>query len=318
MKILAQFSGEHPMLPRAEFEAVLGGEGLRYRILSEDAKSRLVLAEVKARDAGFVGRLALVKKACEFVASSGSLEVAAEKLRPLLSGKTFKVRSRSQRVAERLGGLLHEGGLTVSVREPDVLVECVMFQGEFVVGIDIPTKRAFEPRKPQHRPFFHPTSMHPKVARSLVNLSRVKSGEKVLDPFCGTGGILIEAALMGFTVVGCDIDERMVEGCRNNLRHFGVSGVIKKGDALACDIRADAVVTDPPYGRASHVGGGDSRRLYQSFIEHASELLVQGRFLVLVAPKEYELSFPGFKVDASYDLRMHKSLTRRIWVLRKK
>jgi tRNA G10 N-methylase Trm11 len=40
----------------------------------------------------------------------------------------------------------------------------------------------------------------------------------VLDPFCGTGVILQEALLMGYSVYGTDIDPRMVEYSKKNLQ----------------------------------------------------------------------------------------------------
>lgn len=62
----------------------------------------------------------------------------------------------------------------------------------------------------------------PKLAQILVNLSvdTVKPKRdklKLLDPFCGTGVILQEAALMGYGVYGTDLEERMVEYAQQNL-----------------------------------------------------------------------------------------------------
>lgn len=76
----------------------------------------------------------------------------------------------------------------------------------------------------------------PKLAQIILNLatgqirggeqreeSRVTSGPRllpsalVLDPFCGTGVVLQEALLMGYSVYGTDIEERMVEYSRENL-----------------------------------------------------------------------------------------------------
>ena len=42
-------------------------------------------------------------------------------------------------------------------------------------------------------------------------------GIRLLDPFCGTGVVLQEAALMGYSVYGTDIDERMIRYSRDNL-----------------------------------------------------------------------------------------------------
>ena len=66
----------------------------------------------------------------------------------------------------------------------------------------------------------------PKLAQILLNLaagplqSKIEdlAGARVLDPFCGTGVILQEALLMGYSVIGTDIDERMVDYSRRNIK----------------------------------------------------------------------------------------------------
>lgn len=76
----------------------------------------------------------------------------------------------------------------------------------------------------------------PKLAQILINLavsqfSRSQivdssSGEsrstnyklRILDPFCGTGVILQEALLMGYHVIGSDIDPRMVGYAKGNIQ----------------------------------------------------------------------------------------------------
>jgi tRNA G10 N-methylase Trm11 len=62
----------------------------------------------------------------------------------------------------------------------------------------------------------------PKLAQIIINLA---SGEMtddslqltVLDPFCGTGVVLQEALLMGYHVVGSDLEPRMIEYTGQNL-----------------------------------------------------------------------------------------------------
>lgn len=80
----------------------------------------------------------------------------------------------------------------------------------------------------------------PKLAQILINLSvpaenrewRMENGEeipnsgfpirnsrvRVLDPFCGTGVILQEALLMGYHVIGTDIDPRLVDYAKTNIQ----------------------------------------------------------------------------------------------------
>jgi tRNA (guanine10-N2)-dimethyltransferase len=57
----------------------------------------------------------------------------------------------------------------------------------------------------------------PKLAQIMLNLAGAGPGTTVLDPFCGTGVVLMEAALMGCRVEGSDINQRMVDCTRENL-----------------------------------------------------------------------------------------------------
>ena len=80
-------------------------------------------------------------------------------------------------------------------------------------------KKDFSSRKAHLRPFNHPTSLHPQLARACINLTGKIKG-KFLDPFCGSGGILIESGLLGFDVTGFDIDEHMIKRAKTNIEHF--------------------------------------------------------------------------------------------------
>lgn len=57
----------------------------------------------------------------------------------------------------------------------------------------------------------------PKLAQAMLNLAGVESGQRVLDPFCGTGVVLQEAALLGCEVYGSDLNEKMVRYTRDNM-----------------------------------------------------------------------------------------------------
>ena len=58
----------------------------------------------------------------------------------------------------------------------------------------------------------------PKLAQILINLcGPLKSGARILDPFCGTGVVLQEALLMGYHAYGTDINPRMIEYSEKNL-----------------------------------------------------------------------------------------------------
>ena len=47
---------------------------------------------------------------------------------------------------------------------------------------------------------------YPQLAKSLINISGVQIGERLFDPYCGSGTTLLEGMLNGFTCYGCDFN----------------------------------------------------------------------------------------------------------------
>ena len=60
-------------------------------------------------------------------------------------------------------------------------------------------------------------SISPRLSKIMINLSMVKSGEKMLDAFSGIGVILQEALIQGIKVIGIEKDKKAVEGAKQNL-----------------------------------------------------------------------------------------------------
>jgi len=326
MKFLFYLSGEHPSLPKSEIDAVFFGEGIDYEI--EYEKNRLLVVDAKTNNFDFINRFALVKDAAVFIYKGKSIHEAAVEAAKKISCEnyeTFAVRCRAldcknsmeveRELGEKIGKL---SGFRVELKNPKVTVSCFT-DGCFFAGIKLKINQKFSSRKAQHRPYFSPVSMDPKIARIVVNLTRIKTGANVLDPFSGTGGILIEAGLMGMKIFGSDIDERMVDGCIENLKFYGICGEIRRADALNLKENlqkpVDAIATDPPYGKSSFTSNKNLAEFYKNFLDSAAQILDAGKFMVIVLPHEYKLNFKGFTVREFHDVRMHKSLTRRIWVL---
>lgn len=83
----------------------------------------------------------------------------------------------------------------------------------------------------------------PKLAQIMINLADAGNTETkdrvVLDPFCGTGVLLQEAALLGYSVYGTDLSEKMVDYSQRNLewllskfKHSSPKIEIHHGDAM--------------------------------------------------------------------------------------
>ena len=61
----------------------------------------------------------------------------------------------------------------------------------------------------------------PKLAQIMLNLAlgnRHESPATTLDPFCGTGVLLQEALLMGYSVYGSDLNPKMIDYTKTNLQ----------------------------------------------------------------------------------------------------
>jgi tRNA (guanine10-N2)-dimethyltransferase len=231
----------------------------------------------------------------------------------------------------------------VNVKYPDF--EIVLYHnGEHELYLvkkiaDIP-RSAFETRKPQNRPYFAPVSLHPRLARCIINLAGLTDGGVILDPFCGTGGLLLEAGLMDFTTIGADINERMTNGTKTNLNNWHinnytilqsdisklperlktVSKARSKNNNTAPTLLPDAIVTEPPYGRASTTAG----RTVESVLKDSFNVF----FEILPSAGRLVISLPGaelpnnvtnkFEILDKYTVHIHKSLTKSIYVMQKK
>lgn len=68
----------------------------------------------------------------------------------------------------------------------------------------------------------------PKLAQILINLALIEQNinpaipnketiTTIIDPFCGSGGVLIEALLMGYNIIGSDINPTMIAHSKENI-----------------------------------------------------------------------------------------------------
>ena len=89
------------------------------------------------------------------------------------------------------------------------------------------------------RPFFRPVSLEPRLARAAVNIAAGTNNGFIIDPMCGTGGILIESALTGRPTLGIDFDPVMVDGCQQNIEWAGVEANVVRGDATRYEFPDD-------------------------------------------------------------------------------
>jgi len=224
------------------------------------------------------------------------------------------------REAERvLGDTLVASGCQVDLDAPDRELRALFAGDTCALGWRrVVADRGFGDRAPTDRPFFQPGSMDPIEARAVANLAGARPSATVLDPMCGTGGLLIEAGLVGAEVLGLDAQRKMVRGTRENLAAFLERGFeVGHGDATRlplADGAVDAVVVDAPYGRQSKIAGRDLSTLVSGALAEAHR--VAGR-AVLVADRSWSglAREAGWTVAERFERRVHRSLSRHVHVL---
>ena len=228
----------------------------------------------------------------------------------------------------------------VNLENPKTLIQLFITKDKAYCGLLIyENKEDFESRKAHLRPFHHPSSMHPKIARALVNISGVKDKEILLDPFCGTGGFLIESGLMGIRSIGYDISKIIINGCIENLKHFKIKKrnyKIRKQNAISMADKFDCAVTDLPYGLNSNAMMDYDKKdwkkhrlnlkiqkegfyenlekFYLSFLKNLRKNLKKKAVIVFPSYADYKrlLKQANFKIEKEFEQYIHRSLTRKI------
>ena len=155
------------------------------------------------------------------------------------------------------------------------------------------------------------------------------SGKTILDPMCGTGGVLVEAGLVGADVLGVDAQRKMAAGAATNLGHYlaparspaplpepGRAHTMR-GDATALplpDDAVDGVVFDAPYGRQSKIANQPLDALVAGALAEARRVAPR---CVLVADRSWDVAAreTDWTVTDRFERRVHRSLTRHVHVL---
>jgi tRNA (guanine10-N2)-dimethyltransferase len=355
MQLAFELSGEHETLPKAEVFACLDALNIAYE--ERKISDRLVvidaqlapgseLLEVLSRRLGMthhiyhvIGTSALDEAEILKLVKDTDLSMVMETedtfaVRTRFAHKT-RLYSKRHELLTRVGECIKRKRYVVNLEKPSKTFVLLLTKQRclFCSLLHSADKMQFEEKKPHLRPFFSPVVIMPKIARVLVNLSGVNATTKeiFLDPFCGTGGILLEAGTVGARIIGADVQGKMVRGARENLAFFGLQGDLIVSDASEIPLRVnsvDAIATDMPYGRASFVSGSSSPESRSAFIERLRQdamteihrVLKPGRKAVIVsnAPTFNSLSREhGFRLIEQHTYRVHKSLTRYITVFEK-
>lgn len=204
----------------------------------------------------------------------------------------------------------------------------------------------------KRRRYIGPTSMDAELAFVMANMAGVGKDDLVLDPFCGTAGIIVACKALGAHVVGGDINILALRGkgedanIAANFRQYGMQGPLglMRMDVLNSAIHAssagwyDAIVCDPPYGikegmrvfREDSIAPGLEKNHFQGtervrfvdflhgVLEFAADVLVRGGKLVYWLPTTPEYTpddvptHPGLRLLFNCEQPLTTRMSRRM------
>ncbi|WP_460539866.1 TRM11 family SAM-dependent methyltransferase [Glycomyces halotolerans] len=166
-------------------------------------------------------------------------------------------------------------------------------------------------RPPLHRRSWKTTSirgtLHPPVAAAMARLAGIEAGMTVLDPCCGAGTILVEAAELapGADLIGSDLDPDALAASVRNARHLaGIA--LAKADAAQLPMpngTVDRIVTNPAWGRQV----ATQQRLPVLLAEWRRVIADDGRLACLLPPdqlRHFETERSDWKLVDTYQLSL--------------
>jgi len=320
-----ELSGEAPALALAEVSGAV--EALSGWVGASGPPNVAGLVPVRLADAPSLAelarRLALARRVLVRVGSEGAVEGAARVEGGAGRSAAFRRLGQPGATADsdvRAAGAAYvSGGGSIDLETPTVRYWIAgMASGGAVLLREVAEvdRSDAASRAMPRLPFRRPVSLPPRFARAAVNLAAVRAGDRVLDPFLGTGALLAEAALLGARVYGLDADAAMVRGALRNLSHLGVEAVaVTEGDArtvafAGAPVLFDAIITDPPYGRASASVGAEPSRLVREVLARWQGFVRPGGKVVVLSPGGPEVLPRPWVEDLRVPVRVHRSLTR--------
>ncbi|HUR63849.1 MAG TPA: THUMP domain-containing protein [Candidatus Thermoplasmatota archaeon] len=327
-------SGEHPTLPVAELRALLDVHDPRGGVHAQGLVAVVQPGNPAGCDAALT-RMALAHEWGDLWAQAPETPEGLAQLAALVRARATgqgpaavaterrgEGKGLDRAAVERtLGAALKDAGHPIDLKAPATVLFAWLTDGRIAIGLrrGQHDRSRFEARISDERAHFSPVGMHPRRAACLLHLARAAPGSRVYDPFCGTGGMVLEAALEGHDAWGSDLDSFMVQGTLQTLAdaasdpldgHVFVADI---GEAPGLVGTVDAVVTDLPYGRGSSTDGEPLRELYGRAFAAFAALLPSGGHAVVGHSDPALLTgleAHGFRVIERHAEPVHRSLVR--------
>jgi tRNA G10 N-methylase Trm11 len=355
--------GRNPELSRAELFSYLGSRKIFFKEFNWE--NNLLVLDLKQElklDIQELGGLLSMGKLMEF-SNEKDLFCYLEKnefveldkftysilgnLDSSIFSEKFKKEKKKAQIRNFGKKLRFQSGENIFIPKVDVEFFASYCDNVFLLGL---VEQSFSSKSVEKRDMGKPVrreslAISPRLARVLVNLSGAKEGDLILDPFCGVGGIVQEAVLMGINCVGIDSDPEAIRGAKENLawlnRNFSFKGrceFICSNSLNAQNKQYDAIVAESSLGevlrrklnaKQARIYLDDFKRQIIPLLRRFKEIKKSNAKIAITFPcfegveisKEEVLSLTGLKLfelnNLSFPIvekREKQFVNRQIWV----
>ncbi|KAM6922918.1 THUMP domain-containing protein 2 isoform 1-T2 [Lycodopsis pacificus] len=192
----------------------------------------------------------------------------------------------SQEVSRVIGGGLSRLlGWKADLKNPQLEVNVSLSDDHFLLGFPLT-------RLPlANRSYMKTTGLRSTVAWAMASLAHIQPGSCVVDPMCGVGSILIEAAQehQAACFLGLDIDDGQLQKANDNVEFAELPNIqLLKASSTMLPLPStsvDAVVCDLPFGRKFGTKTNMAANLPLILTEMERVLRVGGTLVLLLSPQ---------------------------------
>uniref|UniRef100_A0AAQ4S000 THUMP domain containing 2 n=1 Tax=Gasterosteus aculeatus aculeatus TaxID=481459 RepID=A0AAQ4S000_GASAC len=184
------------------------------------------------------------------------------------------------------GGLSRVLGWKADLKNPQLEVNVSLSDDHFLLGFPL-TRLPLATRS-----YMKTTGLRSTVAWALASLAQIQPGSRVLDPMCGVGTVLIEAAQEHEAVcfLGVDNDDGQLQRANENVALAELPHRIQllKASSMMLPLPSssvDAVVCDLPFGRKFSTKTNMAANLPLILAEMERVLRVGGTLVLLLTPQ---------------------------------
>lgn len=177
-----------------------------------------------------------------------------------------------------------------NVKNPDIMLGVTRAYGKWIFGEYHGNKGIW--KEHNKKPYQYSNALPANVSRAVANIAAsLCHNPKIVDPCCGVGTVVMEGLSMGLDIRGFDINPKIVENARENLKFFSYPDAISDGNIHEITEHYDTAIIDIPYGLLSIT----TKEIQRSIIKSARRI-ADRMVLVSLVEMNDDISDAGFEI----------------------